>query len=69
MLAVNEFGFNAKEIKYLIINGFKSAFLPHKNKVVLIKSVMKELEDKGLNIVTDYMQNISVHFKSKNCIL
>ena len=54
-LAVKEFGFNARELKYLIINGFKSAFLPHKKKVALIKSVMKELEDKGLKIVTDYM--------------
>ncbi len=54
-LAVKEFGFTAPEIKYLIINGFKSAFLPHNKKVTLIKKVMKELEDKGLKIVNDYM--------------
>jgi len=54
-LAVKEFGFTAPEIKYLILNGFKSAFLPHKKKVALIKSVMKELEEKGLKINTDYM--------------
>ena len=54
-IAVKEFGFNAKELKYLIINGFKSAFLPHKKKVALIKSIMKELEDKGLKIITDYI--------------
>lgn len=54
-LAVKEFGFTAPEIKYLILNGFKSAFLPHKKKVAMIKSVMKELEEKGLKINTDYM--------------
>jgi len=54
-LAVKEFGFTAQEIKYLILNGFKSAFLPHKKKVAMIKSVMKELEEKGLKITTDYM--------------
>ncbi len=54
-LAVKEFGFTAPEIKHLILNGFKSAFLPHKKKVAMIKSVMKELEEKGLKITTDYM--------------
>ena len=54
-LAVKEFGFTAPELKYLILNGFKSAFLPHNKKVALIKDIMKELEEKGLKIVTDYM--------------
>lgn len=54
-IAVKEFGFNARELKYLIINGFKSSFLPLKKKVAIIKSVMKELEEKGLKIQTDYM--------------
>ena len=54
-LAVKEFGFTAPEIKYLILNGFKSAFLPHNKKVALIQSVMKELEEKGLKISNEYM--------------
>jgi len=54
-LAVKEFGFTAHEIKYLILNGFKSAFLSHKKKVAMIKEVVKELEEKGLKIKTDYM--------------
>ncbi len=54
-LAVKEFGVTAAELKYLIINGFKSAFLPHNKKVAMIKSVMQELDDIGLKIVTDYM--------------
>jgi adenosine deaminase len=54
-LAVKEFGVTKAELKYLILNGFKSAFLPHNKKVAMIRSVMQELDDKGLKIVTDYM--------------
>jgi len=54
-IAVQKFGFKADELKYLIINGFKSAFLPLKEKVELLKSVTKELEEKGLAIRRDYI--------------
>ncbi|MEA3451425.1 MAG: adenosine deaminase [Bacteroidota bacterium] len=32
MLAIEKLGFDANEIKYLILNGFKSAFLPFQDK-------------------------------------
>lgn len=54
-LVVKEFNFTADEIKYLIINGFKSAFLPLGEKVELLKRVTKELEEKGLTIRRDYV--------------
>jgi adenosine deaminase len=55
MLAIEKFGFTANELKYLILNGFKSAFLPLKEKVELIHSVTKVLEEKGLIIKRDYI--------------
>ncbi len=54
-IVVKEFGFTADELKYLIINGFKSAFLPLKEKVELLRGVTKELESKGLQIRKDYV--------------
>ena len=54
-VVVKQFGFTADEIKYLIINGFKSAFLPLGEKVNLLKRVTKELEEKGLTIRRDYV--------------
>lgn len=55
MLAVKKYGFTAKELKYLILNGFKSAFLPLKEKVDLIHKVTATLEEKGLLIKKDYI--------------
>ena len=55
MLAIEKFGFKANEIKYLILNGFKSAFLPLKEKVELIHKVTADLEKKGLIIKRDYI--------------
>ena len=55
MLAINKFGFTSEELKYLIINGFKSSFLPLKEKVMMIKGVTKVLEEKGLVIRRDYI--------------
>jgi adenosine deaminase len=55
MLAIEKFGFTANELKYLIINGFKSAFLPLKEKVEMIHAVTKVLEEKGLIIKKDYI--------------
>lgn len=53
MIAIEHFNFTAEEIRNIIINGFKSAFLPLYDKVQLINSVNKELEDKGFNINKD----------------
>jgi adenosine deaminase len=55
VLAIEKFGFKANEIKYLILNGFKSAFLPLKEKVELIHKVTADLEKKGLIIKRDYI--------------
>ena len=55
MLAIEKYGFTADELKYLIINGFKSAFMPLKEKVELIHKVTKTLEEKGLIIKRDYI--------------
>ncbi|MDA3867546.1 MAG: adenosine deaminase [Salinivirgaceae bacterium] len=54
-IAVEKYGFTAEEIKYLIVNGFKSAFLPLKDKVELLQRVSKELQEKGLSIRKDYI--------------
>lgn len=55
MLAIKQYHFEANELKYLILNGFKSAFLPLKEKVELIHRVTKDLEEKGLLIKRDYI--------------
>ncbi len=55
MLAIEKYHFNSDELKYLILNGFKSAFLPLKEKVELIHRVTKSLEEKGLIIARDYI--------------
>ncbi len=55
MLAIKHYHFDVDELKYLILNGFKSAFLPLKEKVELIHKVTKDLEDKGLIIKKDYI--------------
>lgn len=55
MIAINKFGFTPDELKYLIINSFKSAFLPLNEKVNMLKSVTKELEEMGLIIRRDYI--------------
>lgn len=55
MLAIKQYHFTADELKYLILNGFKSAFLPLKEKVELIHRVTKALEEKGLIIKRDYI--------------
>jgi len=55
MLAIKQYKFDIDELKYLILNGFKSAFLPLKEKVELIHKVTKDLEEKGLIIKRDYI--------------
>ncbi|MCD4818693.1 MAG: adenosine deaminase [Candidatus Cloacimonetes bacterium] len=44
MLAINELGMDYIEIKNIIINGFKSAFIPYRERVVLINNALEEME-------------------------
>ena len=46
--AVQALGLSASEIHEIVINGFKSAFLPHDQKVALVRQVVQELEDLGV---------------------
>lgn len=55
MLAIERLGFSADDIKYLILNGFKSAFLPFQEKIKMIKEITKEMEDKGLIFKKNYI--------------
>lgn len=55
MLAIEKLGFTENELKYLILNGFKSAFLPLNEKIVIIKRITAELEDKGLIFKKNYI--------------
>ena len=45
MLAINEFHLDYPTIKNVILNGFKSAFLPYKERVRLINETLCELEE------------------------
>lgn len=45
LLAAQVFDFDAHDLANLIINGFKSAFLPHNKKTRLLKSVIAELDE------------------------
>jgi adenosine deaminase len=45
MLAIQELGLTYEEIKNIIINGFKSAFIPYKDKVELLNSALNEMDD------------------------
>lgn len=55
MLAIEKLGFTAREIQYLIVNGFKSAFLPLHDKIIMIKEITKELEKKGMVFKKNYI--------------
>ena len=55
MLGIEKLGFTADDLKYLIINGFKSAFLPFNEKIIIIKRITKELEEKGLIFKKNYI--------------
>ncbi|MCK9584185.1 MAG: adenosine deaminase [Candidatus Cloacimonetes bacterium] len=43
MLAIKEFGWDYPTLKKVILNGFKSAFLPYPERISLIKQTLKEL--------------------------
>ena len=45
MLAINELHLDYTSIKNVILNGFKSAFLPYKERVRLINETLRELEE------------------------
>ena len=45
MLAINELGLDYQTVKNVILNGFKSAFLPYKERVRLINQTLKELDE------------------------
>ncbi len=45
--ACEAFNLDLGQIQELVINGFKSAFLPHERKVVLVRQVVAELEELG----------------------
>ena len=44
-IAINNFNLNENEIRTIIINGFKSTFLPHNERRELIRKVVDELEN------------------------
>ena len=44
-ICADHLDFNAEEIRQLIINGFKSVFLPYHERVKLLETVVKELND------------------------
>lgn len=45
LLAAQTFQFDLHDLANIIINGFKSAFLPHNKKTRLLRSVMAELDE------------------------
>jgi len=45
MLAIELLGLDYPTIKYVILNGFKSAFLPYKERVRLINETLRELDE------------------------
>jgi len=45
MLAYETFGFNMLDFKEFIISGFKSAFLPHRERTRMIKEVAHQIDD------------------------
>ena len=45
MIGINEFGLSYEEVKNIIINGYKSAFIPYKERVELINEALKEMKE------------------------
>ncbi|PKN78326.1 MAG: adenosine deaminase [Candidatus Cloacimonetes bacterium HGW-Cloacimonetes-1] len=45
MIAIEQLGLDYPTVKYVILNGFKSAFLPYKERVRLINDTLKEIEE------------------------
>ncbi len=55
MIAVERYGFTKEDIKDIVINGFKSGFLPYHEKRQMLKSILQELEELGFTTCNDYM--------------
>ncbi len=47
MIAIERYGFREEDVREVVLNGFKSAFLPYYEKKHMIKSVLEELEVLG----------------------
>ena len=45
LTAIKEYNLNPQNIRTIIINGFKSIFLPHQERRVIIKNIVDELEN------------------------
>ncbi|MBN2829581.1 MAG: adenosine deaminase, partial [Candidatus Cloacimonetes bacterium] len=45
MIAIEQLGFNYQDIKNIIINGYKSAFIHYKERVNLLNSALKEMKE------------------------
>lgn len=54
-LAAQTFGFTFDDLCGILINGFKSAFLPYRDRAVLLSSVLEEL--KGFGYESSYMDS------------
>lgn len=54
-IAVDHFGFTEKDLIVLVINGFKSAFLSHAEKVEMINRALDEMTDLGLPSKREYI--------------
>lgn len=55
LLAIENFGFTEKDIIVLIINGFKSGFINHSEKVELIKHALDRMAELGLPVKREYL--------------
>jgi adenosine deaminase len=52
--AVQYYGFTVEEVRTVVLNGFKSAFLSFNKKTKLIKQIIAELEELGFNVPCQY---------------
>ena len=60
-LAVQNYDLNEDEVLGLVINGFKSAFLPLKKKSRLIDSVLAEFASLGANFSGEISKRRRAH--------
>ena len=60
-LAVEHFGLTMDEVLWLVMNGFKAAFLPLDEKVHLIDSVLDELDSLGVEFTGEISRRRRLH--------
>lgn len=53
-LACEAFGLDVPDLRKLLINGFKSAFLPHKEKVAMLKDAISRMDEVFTEYFPDY---------------